>query len=168
MRATMSPVDGLSLVHRPSTWPGDESVTGLFVDARSLLRNALIVSGVMTNLFRALSSLLFALSTSSLAHGLAEPRFGGVVQEAADRSFELVATANGAAIYIDDHGELVTPVNWSGRITVVNGVKKVEAPLALVGNKLEAKGVKLKRGTRVVAVITTIQKQVVTIRFVVP
>jgi hypothetical protein len=119
-------------------------------------------------LIGALSGLLIVVGNLAWAHGVANPKYGGVVQEAADRSFELVSTPNGAAIYIDDHGAQVTPVGWSGKITVLNGSKKVEVPLTVVGDKLEAKGVKLAKGAKVVAVLTTIKQQVVTVRFVVP
>jgi hypothetical protein len=108
-----------------------------------------------------------AIGSLAWAHGVAEPRHGGMVQPAADRSFELVSTANGAAIYIDDHGEEIRPVGWGGKLTVLNGSVKVEVPLAVESDRLEAKGVKLKKGSKVVAVLTTHQKKVVTVRFTV-
>jgi len=116
-------------------------------------------------LIRALCGLLMLSGSAAWAHGVAEPKHGGVVQEASDRSFELVATANGAAIYIDDHGEQVKPVGWSGRLTVINGSKRVEVPLTVAGDKFEAKGVKLRKGTKVVAVLTDVKQKLVTVRF---
>jgi hypothetical protein len=122
----------------------------------------------MKKRFGALSALWLLTASLAAAHGIAEPRFGGVVQEAADRSFELVSTPTGVSIYIDDHGELVRPVGWSGKLTVLQGSKKFDLPLAVAGDKLEAKGVKLKKGAKVVAVLSTHQKKPVTVRFTVP
>ena len=57
---------------------------------------------------------------------------------------------------------------FGGKVTVLNGAEKAEAPLKSAGsNKLEAKGVKLVKGTKVVALITTNSKKTVTVRFTV-
>ncbi|AOG23524.1 hypothetical protein BSY15_126 [Acidovorax sp. RAC01] len=93
---------------------------------------------------------------------------GGVVQTAADLSFELVATAEGAEIYIQDHGKDSDASRFDGKLTVLNGAEKSEVSLKPAGaNKLEAKGVKLVKGTKVVALITTNSKKTVTVRFTV-
>ena len=96
------------------------------------------------------------------AHGDAKPQHGGIVRTASDLSFELVAAADGAALYILD------PAGASGKLTVLNGADKSEADLQPAGgNKLEAKGVKLGAGAKVVAALQTADKKTVTVRFTV-
>ncbi|MCL5739736.1 MAG: hypothetical protein M1430_02475 [Betaproteobacteria bacterium] len=113
---------------------------------------------------------MFAASALSapaaMAHGAAGPLHGGVVQTASDLSFELVATAEGAAIYIQDHGKDADASRFDGKLTVLNGAEKSEAPLKPAGaNKLEAKGVNLSKGAKAVAVLTTNSKKSITVRF---
>lgn len=110
-----------------------------------------------------------AFSTSAaMAHGGAGPMHGGVVQAAADLSFELVATADGAAIYIQDHGKDADASRFDGKLTVLNGAEKSEVPLKSAGgNKLEAKGINLSKGAKAVAVLNTSSKKTLTVRFTV-
>lgn len=118
-----------------------------------------------------LAALVLGLSALSfnaaLAHGGAKPRHGGVVATASDLGFELVGTPTGAAIYIDDHGKPMAPAGMSGKLTVLNGAEKSEAELVAAGDKLEAKGVKLAAGAKVVAALTTPAKKAITVRFTV-
>jgi hypothetical protein len=99
------------------------------------------------------------------AHGGAAPKHGGVVRAASDISFELVPTADGAALYLEDHGKPMAPTGFSGKLTVLNGADKSEAPLTAAADKLEAKGVKLSKGAKAVATVTTAQKKEITVRF---
>lgn len=109
---------------------------------------------------------LSALSfNAAMAHGEIKPRHGGVVSTASDLHFELVGTSTGAAIYIDDHGKPMAPTGMSGKLTVLNGAEKSEAALVVAGDKLEAQGVKLARGAKVVAALTTPAKKAITVRF---
>ena len=102
-----------------------------------------------------------------MAHGAAEPAHGGVVQTASDLSFELVATADGAAIYIVDHDEDADASKFGGKVTVLNGAEKAEAPLKSAGgNKLEAAGVRLSKGAKAVATLSHSGKSI-TVRFTV-
>lgn len=101
----------------------------------------------------------------AFAHGEAKARHGGVVAKASDLSFELVGTPTGAVIYVDDHGKPVAPAGMTGKLTVLNGVEKSEAELAVAGDRLEAKGVKLAAGAKVVAALTTPAKKAITVRF---
>lgn len=101
----------------------------------------------------------------AFAHGEAKARHGGVVAKASDLSFELVGTPMGAVIYVDDHGKPVAPAGMTGKLTVLNGVEKSEAELAVAGDRLEAKGVKLAAGAKVVAALTTPAKKAITVRF---
>jgi hypothetical protein len=103
----------------------------------------------------------------ALAHGVAEARHGGVVQGAADLSFELVATADGAAVFIDDHGKALPPAGFGGRLTVLHGGQSREAVLEVAGERLLARGLALAPGARAVAVLTTPRGQTLTLRFVV-
>lgn len=106
-------------------------------------------------------------SGAALAHGENKPRHGGVVVTANDLGFELVATPAGAAIYIDDHGKPMAPAGMSGRLTVLNGAEKSEAALVVAGDKLEARGVKLAPGAKVVAALSTSARKAITVRFTV-
>jgi len=110
---------------------------------------------------------LSVLSFDALAHGGAKPKHGGVVATASDLGFELVGTPTGAAIYIEDHGKAMSPAGMSGKLTVLNGAEKSEAELVVAGDKLEAKGVKLVPGAKVVAALTTSAKKAITVRFTV-
>jgi hypothetical protein len=119
-------------------------------------------------LWGAVALSLSALSfTTAMAHGENKPRHGGVVSAASDLHFELVGTSTGAALYIDDHGKPMAPTGMSGKLTVLNGAEKAEAALVVAGDKLEAQGVKLARGAKVVAALTTPAKKVITVRFTV-
>ncbi len=101
------------------------------------------------------------------AHGGTAAKHGGVVQTAADLSFELVGSADGALIYVEDHGKPFAPAGFSGKLTVLNGAEKSEAALAVAGDKLEAKGVKLAKGAKAVAALATADKRAITVRFTV-
>lgn len=106
-----------------------------------------------------------ALAPAALAHGEAKARHGGVVQTAHDLGFELVVRGDVVAIYIEDHGKPVAPAGISGRLTVLNGTDKSEATLTAAGDRLEARGVKIAKGARVVAALTTADKKAMTVRF---
>lgn len=113
----------------------------------------------------AVSSLVLG---NAWAHGGAEPRHGGIVQVSSDMAFELVRTADGVALYLDDHGKPFATDGVSGKMTVLTGSEKSEAPLTPAGgNKLEAKGVKLAAGSKAVAVVTLSDKKTVTVRYTV-
>ena len=109
---------------------------------------------------------VIALSVNAAqAHGDAKPKHGGVVQTANDMSFELVAQPDGAAIYIEDHEKAVSVAGAGGKITVLSGADKAEAELKPAGDKLEAKGIKLASGSKVVASVITADKKTISVRF---
>jgi len=118
-----------------------------------------------------LTVVVLGLSTLSfdaaMAHGDAKAKHGGVVAMASDLGFELVGTPDGAVIYVEDHGKPIAPAGMTGKLTVLNGGEKSEAPLAVAGDKLEAKGVKLAAGAKVVAALQTPAKKAITVRFTV-
>jgi len=111
---------------------------------------------------------LTALSfNAAVAHGGAKPKHGGVVATASDLGFELVGTPAGAAIYVEDHGKPMAPTGMAGKLTVLKGSEKSEAELVVSGDKLEARGVMLSSGAKVVAALTTPAKKAITVRFTV-
>ena len=113
-----------------------------------------------------LGTCLAALSFNAAAHGDAKPMHGGVVQVASDIHYELVPQANGAAIYVIDHGKPLDASAMSGKLTVLNGTDKSEAPLkAAGGNKLEATGLRLGPGARAVATLKLSDAKTKTVRF---
>jgi len=120
-----------------------------------------------SKLFAAVVLGLSVLSFNAMAHGGAKPKHGGIVATASDLGFEFVGTPSGAAIYIEDHGKPMAPAGMSGKLTVLNGAEKSEADLVVAGDKLEAKGVKLAAGAKVVAALTTPAKKAITVRFTV-
>jgi hypothetical protein len=81
-------------------------------------------------------------------------RHGGVVRTVGDLHFELVARGGDTIIYVEDHGKPVPTAGMSGKLTILTGKEASEAPLAPAGeNRLEARGVKLGSGAKVVASI---------------
>ena len=53
----------------------------------------------------------------------------------------------------------------SGKLTIMVGAQKSDADLVAAGDKLEAKGLKLSKGAKVVAALTLPNKKAVTVRF---
>ena len=119
---------------------------------------------LLTVVVLGLSALSFNVA---MAHGGAKAKHGGVVALASDLGFELVGTPDGAAIYVEDHGKPMAPAGMTGKLTVLNGSVRSEATLAVAGDKLEAKGVKLAPGAKVVAALTTSARKSITVRFTV-
>lgn len=123
---------------------------------------------MMKKLLTVVMLCLSALSLDvALAHGGAAAKHGGVVATASDLGFELVGTLTGAAIYVEDHGKPMAPTGLKGKLTVLNGAEKSEAELVVAGDKLEAKGVKLAKGSKVVAALVTPTAKAITVRFTV-
>ena len=105
---------------------------------------------------------------AALAHGDAPPQYGGIMQMVDDMSFELVVKGDTAALYLSDHGEKVPTANMTGKLTVLSGTNKSEAKLEPAGgNKLEAKGVKIAKGDKVIALMTSTDKKTTSVRFVI-
>ena len=109
---------------------------------------------------------LWALSfNAAFAHESAVAKHGGVLATGGDLHFELVARDGNAVIYIDDHGKPMALTGMKGKLTVLNGAEKSEAELVVSGDKLEAKGVRLGKGAKVVAALTTPTAKAITVRF---
>lgn len=101
------------------------------------------------------------------AHGDGVARHGGIVQMAGELKCELVAKGDAVELYVDDHGETVPAAKLTGKLTVLSGGNKSEAKLEPAGDKLVAKGVKLVKGDKVIAIVTTEDKQNNSARFVI-
>lgn len=109
-----------------------------------------------------------SVGTAALAHGGGKAKHGGVVQVASDVAFELAQTPEGAALFLEDHGQPMPTQGATGKLTVLKGSEKSEAELVAAGdNKLVAKGMKLDSGAKAVAAVTLPSKKVVTVRFTV-
>lgn len=95
-----------------------------------------------------------------------KPKFGGVVVETKSGDFELVAKPEQVTIHVSDHGKAMKLTSATGKVTVFNGTESKEAPIALVGDKLEAKGpFKIAAGTKVLAEVSVNGKAAVAARF---
>ncbi len=96
-----------------------------------------------------------------------KPLHGGIVVEASDIDFELVARADVITLYVRDHGKPAATQGATGKLTLLSGADKAEAVLAPAGdNKLEAKGsFKVAPGTKLVATVTLAGKKAVNVRF---
>lgn len=94
------------------------------------------------------------------------PKHGGVVVETKAGDLELVAKPELMVLHVSDHGKAMKLTSGSGKLTVFNGNEKTEAALALVGDKLEAKGsFKVAPGTKVLAEVSLNGKPAVSARF---
>lgn len=94
------------------------------------------------------------------------PKFGGVVVETKAGDMELVAKPDLIVIHVSDHGKAMKLTSATGKVTVFNGSDQTEAPLALAGDKLEAKGsFKVGAGTKVLAEVALNGKPAVSARF---
>jgi glutamate 5-kinase len=94
------------------------------------------------------------------------PKHGGVVVETKAGDMELVAKPEMIVIHVSDHGKPMKVTSATGKVTVFNGSDKTEASLALVGDKLEAKGsFKVGAGAKVLAEVALNGKPAVAARF---
>lgn len=100
------------------------------------------------------------------AHGDAKPMHAGIVQMVNDLSFELVAQADGATIYLMDHGKPMAAKGITGKLTVLQGSNKTEADIKEAGdNTLRVLGVKLGKGDKLVASLSNVSGKSMTVRF---
>lgn len=121
----------------------------------------------MKHLISVAGLVLFSLSMNpAQAHGDAKPQHGGIVQTANDLSFELVAQADGATIYLMDHGKPLAAKGITGRLTVLQGSNKIEADIKEASdNTLRVMGVKLGKGDKLVAALSNVVGKNMTVRF---
>lgn len=97
-----------------------------------------------------------------------KPKHGGIVLKTKSGDFELVAKPERSTFMLATVGKPMKLTSASGKVAVFNGVESKEAPLALVGDKLEAKGpFKVAPGTKVLAEVSVNGKPAVAARFTV-
>lgn len=107
-----------------------------------------------------------SLSFNASAHGPAKAQHGGVVQSTNDLSFELVPRQNGASLYVVNHDAPADVSKMTGKLTVLNGTEKSETELKPAdAGRLEATGVKLVAGSKIVATISSPGSKTMTVRF---
>ncbi|KQP13899.1 hypothetical protein [Pseudorhodoferax sp. Leaf265] len=95
-----------------------------------------------------------------------QPLHGGVVVEASDMDFELVAKADSIALYVRDHGKAARLEGATGKLTLLAGSARTEAVLAPAGDRLEARGsFPTAAGTKVVATVQLAGKKPANVRF---
>jgi hypothetical protein len=115
-----------------------------------------------------LASLLAATAVAmpALAADDHAPKHGGIVVETKAGDMEMVAKPDIIVIYVSDHGKPMKVTSATGKVTVFNGNEKTEAPVTLVGERLEAKGTfKVAAGTKVLADVAINGKPAVAARF---
>ena len=113
-----------------------------------------------------LAGATIAIATAAFGHSGGDPKHGGTVSTASELAFELAPGADGATLYVEDHGKPFATTGMSGKLTVLNGADRSEAKLEPAGeNRLQAKGVKIGKGTKSVANLTLPNKKEVTVRF---
>jgi hypothetical protein len=110
------------------------------------------------------------VSACEISSARLAPKHGGLIRHANDVTYELVPLPQGAQIYVEDHGKPVSTATMLGKLTVLQGVVKSEAVLKPGGpNRLDAAGVKIAKGARVLAVINVPgRKAPVIVRYQVP
>jgi hypothetical protein len=97
---------------------------------------------------------------TAYAHGSAEPEHGGVVQVVNEIVVELVSRGDVAEVYLKDDDDPMPTAGMSGKLNIASDGGKSEAVLKPAGsNKLEAKGVKLASGAKVLVIVQTAAKQ---------
>ena len=119
------------------------------------------------------AALLIAVSGATVAAGKGDhsheqkPMHGGLVVEASDLAFELVAKSDVITIHMRDHGKSVSVKGATGKLTLLSGSAKSEATLAPAGDdKLEARGsFQVAAGTKIVATINLNGKKPINVRF---
>ena len=121
---------------------------------------------------RFLTALMFAAAAlnfgAAQAHGDLKPEHGGIVELSNELKFELVSRGDTAELYIEDHGQTVPTAKVTGKVTIMSAGTKSEAKLEpAAGDKLVAKGVKLAKGDKVIALVTTEDKKTTSVRFVI-
>lgn len=111
-----------------------------------------------------LSLLVFSASALGLntayAHGNAEPEHSGIVQVANEIVVELVSRGDVAEVYLKDDDDPMPTNGMSGKLNITTAGSKSEAVLKPAGgNKLEAKGVKLASGAKVLVIVQFAEKK---------
>jgi hypothetical protein len=101
------------------------------------------------------SIVLLGLGTgTALAHDIMKPSHGGQVAMSGETLFELVAAPSVATLYVSQDDEPVDSATLTAKLTFTTAGKKQEVALtAAGGNKFEAKGANIPKGTSVNVVL---------------
>ena len=91
---------------------------------------------------------------------------GGIVAEAKDIDFELVAKPDSLRLYLRDHGKPVDVTKVNAKLTLLAGGVKQDVTLKPSGDKLEAAGQFKVSGAKAVALVEIPGKPAVSVRFV--
>lgn len=85
-----------------------------------------------------------------------DPKYGGVVREVKNISYELVAKPDSLTLYVSDHGKPVATQGATAEAIVYAGNEKLAATLVPAGeNRMQAKGAfKVGVGVRVAVTVT--------------
>ena len=119
-----------------------------------------------------LTALAFGLSNGAFAAGGHDHAHehtalhGGVVAEAKDIDFELVAKPDSLRLHVRDHGKPVDVAKASAKLTLLAGGVKQEVALKPAGDKLEAMGQFKVTKAKAVALVNLPGKPALTVRFV--
>lgn len=107
----------------------------------------------------AVGALALGLNTA-YAHGNAVPEHGGIVQVVNEIVVELVSRGDVTEVYLKDDDDPMPTAGMSGLLDIAAAGGKSQAVLKPAGgNKLEAKGVKLANGTKVLVIVQLAEKQ---------
>ena len=113
------------------------------------------------------AAVIFSIGAAH-AHNDPTPNHGGVVQMDGEIKFELVASSDGAELYLSDHGAAMPTGKLAGKLTVMSGTARTETKLEpTAGDKFVARGVKLAKGDKVIAIVTLEDKMTSSVRFVI-
>ena len=120
--------------------------------------------------FQLLVALAVSISGTTFAadnHGpAAKPMHGGVVSEAKDVEYELVAKADALQLYMRDHGKPIDVAGMTAKVTLLTGSEKQEVQLQAGSGRLEAPGsFKASAGTNAVVAVSKAGKPVTSVRF---
>lgn len=94
-----------------------------------------------------------------------KPLHGGIVTEAKDGDYELVAKPDVIQLHIRDHGKQVDVSKVSAKLTLLSGMEKQEVELKPAGALLEAKGNFKVANAKAVALVSRPGKAALTVRF---
>lgn len=95
------------------------------------------------------------LATAGFAHGIPKPKHGGWVDTGAETSFELVRSAQGVTVYIEDHGKPMATAGGHAEILLGSETGKPLARLAPAGaNTLHGPAIRATRGQRLFVRVT--------------
>jgi hypothetical protein len=130
------------------------------------------MKGIAMKSIRLFAILVFALNGSAFAAGDHDHTalHGGVVAEAKDIDFELVAKPKSLRIYLRDHGKPVAVGNSNtkakAKLTLLAGGAKQEIVFKPAGDRFEATGQFKLAGAKAVALVEIPGKPAVNVRFV--